>query len=229
MIGLWTSAANASSITLTFDVDVLNQFDYATQTYSAGFQPFSTTMTVTFDGAVTVVEPDPTDTLIGYGKPLIASPLTATLPYGPATGQTLPSGEVALANRDYGPSQQWSEFTIVQSQDTVSGTDTWAYSFELDSGSLFPLIPSLLQDSTAALHQQLLLYQQDDTQLAFDEFAYEFDSQTGQYLVGTGYSSTASLVDIQASPEPSTVVTLAWAMVALAVYRMRGFTRPKHR
>jgi hypothetical protein len=151
MVGLWASAANADLITLTFDVDVLNQFDYATQTYNPGFQAFSSTLTVMFDDAVTIVEPDSSDTLIGFGAPLIYSPLTASLPYGPAMGQTLPSSEVALANRDYGASQQWSEFAIVQSEDSMSGANTWAYDFELDSGSLFPLIPNLVQDRTAQL------------------------------------------------------------------------------
>jgi hypothetical protein len=224
-IGLWAGAANADLLTLTFDVNVLNQFNYATQTYNAGFQGFSTTMTVIFDDAVSVVEQDPNDTLIGFGTPLIYSPLTATLPYGPAAGQTLPSSEVALANRDYSPSQQWSELAIVQSEDNMSGATTWAYDFELDSGSTFPLIPSLLQDSSAALYQQLLAYQQNSTPFTFSEFAQEFDSQTGQSLAGTGYSSTATLVNIQESPEPtpepSTFAMLAWTAVMLGICRMQ--------
>lgn len=119
----------AGTITLTFQLDVYAQFDYSTQTYTPNFQPFTATAVVVFDDAVTSTEQDPNDTLILFGLPLINSSLTETLPYGP----TIPpaSGEVALGNRDYGPSQQWSEFTIVQSQETESGTTTWAYDFDL--------------------------------------------------------------------------------------------------
>jgi len=44
VIGLWASAAKADLLTLTFDVNVHNQFNYATQNYNAGFQGLSTTM-----------------------------------------------------------------------------------------------------------------------------------------------------------------------------------------
>jgi len=214
VLTLACSPAQADSITLTFDVNVLDQFNYATMALNPNFQSFSTTMTVTFDNAVTLIEQDPNNTLVFFGPPLIDSPLTATLPYGPAAGQPPPpSSAVALGNRDYGPSQQWSEFTIVENQETESGATTWVYGFDLDSDglSLYPLIPNLLQDSRAALYQQLLAYQQNHAALAFEEFAYQFDSQTGQYLGGTGYNSTAYLEEVEETPEPSTLPILGGA------------------
>ncbi len=211
--------ADAGTITLTFNVNVWDTFNYATM--ANDLQGFNTTMTVTFDGAVTSVEQDTNDTLVFFGTPTINSPLTATLPYGPAPGQPPESREVVLANRDYGPSQQWSEFTIVQDQETESGATTWAYDFELDSGSqsLYPLIANLLDDSSTALYQQLLVYQQNQAPLVFDETADQFDSQTGQALAGLGYRATAYLVDIQETPEPSTFAFLGGAALVFTLKR----------
>jgi hypothetical protein len=101
-------------------VNVLDQFNYATMALNPDFHGFSTIMTVTFDDAVTLVA-NQADYGDFFGPLLIDSPLTATLPYGPTTGQPPQSREVLLANRDYGPTQQWSEFTIAESQDTASG------------------------------------------------------------------------------------------------------------
>ena len=153
VVPLTFSRAQAGTVTLTFDLDVWDQFNYATLTNNSCFQPFSTAMTVTFDGSVTLVEQDANSTLVFFGHPLISSPLSATLPYAPVAGELLPTAAVALGNRNYGATQQWSEFTIVQSEEAEAGTTTWAYDFDLDTGSAsYPVIPNLLEDSGAALY-----------------------------------------------------------------------------
>lgn len=206
ILALGCTSARADTLTLTFDVKVWDVFNYATMT--SDFHGFSTAMKVTFDGAVTGVEQDPNDIGVFFGTPQITSPLTSTLPYHPFKGEPPPSRLVLLANRDYGPTQQWSEFTIVAAQDTESGPITWAYDFDLDSGSLYPLIPNLLQDPSTALRDQLTEYERNHSSLTFDEFAYEFDADTTLYLAGTAYDSTAYLVNVVDTPEPSTGVAL---------------------
>jgi hypothetical protein len=209
----------AGTITLRFEVNVWAQFNYATQTYAPDFQPFAATAVVVFDDAVTGIEQDPNDVLVSFGLPLISSTLTQYLPYGPTVPPS--AREVALANRDYGPSQQWSELSIVQSQETVSGATTWAYDFDIDSSSysLYPLIPNLLQDSSAALYQQLLTYQQNDAAFSFGEYGQQFDSQTGQPLAGIGFTGTAYLVGVSETPEPSTAFLMATGILVLRLLR----------
>jgi hypothetical protein len=210
---LSSSMARASTIVLTLNVNVWDEHEYATMTDN--LQSFNTTAKVSFDDSVYVIESDPNDLVVEYGLPVIHSALTETLPYSPVSGAALPSSEVALDDRNYGPSQQWSEFAVVESQETLlPGPTAWTYNFELDSGSQSPLIPNLAQNGTAALYSQLLAYQQNGTPLTFDEFAYQFDTQTGQALAGLGYRATAFITNVQA-PEPC---SFAMMSAAVALY-----------
>ena len=211
---LSSSPVRASTVTLILNVNVWDEYDYSTRTDS--LQSINVSAKVSFDDGVSVTESVPNALLVEYGLPVINSALTRTLPYSPVPGAMLPSSAVALGDRDYGPPQQWSELTVEQSQETLlPGFTAWAYDFDLDSGSQSPLIPDLAQDGTSALHSQLLAYQQNKTPLTFEEFAYQFNTQTGQTFSGLGYRATAIITDVQQTPEPCGFATMSGAAVAL--------------
>jgi len=111
----------ADTITVVFNFDVTSEYLYASGGYDPSFVPESVTVTATFDDAPTARASDPNNIETFFGVPVVSSPLTAILPYGPggATINPLPSNTDTLMtdfNFGSGVGDTGSYFQIQENQ-----------------------------------------------------------------------------------------------------------------
>jgi hypothetical protein len=131
--------AQADTITVVFNFDVTSEYLYASGGYNPSFVPENITVTATFDDTPTSRASDPNNIETFFGVPVVSSPLTATLPYGPGTTTIDPSPsktDTLMDDFNFGSGvpPTGSYFQIQENQDNVYGPSSmqeWGYNFEI--------------------------------------------------------------------------------------------------
>jgi hypothetical protein len=54
-----------------------------------------------------------------------------------------------------------------------------------------------------------------------NDYSYNFDSKTGQYVDGIGYEGEGFITEVSSSPEPATATLIALGFVGMIVLRCR--------
>jgi hypothetical protein len=220
-----TLHAGEISVTLNFNVNL--EYLYASGEYNPLFTPETITATATFDDSPTSRASDPHDVEIYFGAPFVSSPLTPTLPYGPATttiGPSLATSDTLMTSFNFGAGDAGSYFQIQSNQSSNYGdAQSWIYGFSI----AFPgsgVIPPLSNASTFSgddLVTWLKGLQASQTSLVLNEYSYNLDDITGQYWGGIGYVGEGVITGVNSTPEPASATLIGVAFVGLIVFVRR--------
>lgn len=229
-----TAAAAATMVTVNFSLTMtqhqlgdLFETDY-------GFVPYTTTLTLQFDPAVTERYADggPSGYLVFAGGNRFQSPVTSSLPWSALDAQ--PSElerNIAVFNFEQISETEASRGGYWDDRyRRNNGIDTeYLYGISLSAdpaaGALMDINPNTFDSVDLVAYLQF--YMQGGWSMDFDEFGWIYDYNKHQTVIFESYSGNARItgVDARVVPAPATLWLLATGVAALGVRlrRSRGY------
>jgi hypothetical protein len=205
LAALFAGTLEATPITVVFRFNVYAKYLYTSGEYDSSFVPENITITATFDDTPSSRPVYPNNMETVFGVPVVSSPLTATLPYGPGTTTIAPAAvnsDTLMTDFNFGNGvgDMGSYFQIQENQDNAYGPSlmqSWTYNLEIKMPA--DNAPPLSNPSTfsgADLVAWLSGLQTSQTPLLYSEYSENFDRTTGHNLGGIGYTGQGVVVGV---------------------------------